>query len=525
MRKTFNIAGPCNPEEHYMLPAQERCSGLIDLIEQKQYFVIHAARQSGKTTLLLELTQQLNETGNYYVLYCSLESVQEITEAEKGIPAIVKRLKFEVELHEQLNDYSFAPQSDYSDYTTILLRSVSLFCKQLDKPLIILFDEIDCLSNGALISFLRQLRDGYINRRRIPFVHSIGLVGLRNIRDYKAKIREPSEKQREPSGRLGTSSPFNIVKTSKTLRNFTLDEIAELYAQHTQETSQAFSPKVIQRVYHYTQGQPWLVNAIACEIVEQILNFDISKEILPEHVEQAVQTLTMRRDTHLDSLMERLKEARVQRIVEPVILGENKGYSVLDDDYQYVLDLGLLRYIDKKLVPSNPIYGEVIIRTLTSPFQMEMEDYPLKTQTYIVEGKLDLKRLLQDFQKFWRENSEIWAKRYQYQEAAPHLILQAFLQQVVITGGRISRELAGGRGRLDLCIHYEGGKYPIELKLRYGNKTYQEGKEQLAGYMDRLDCQEGWLIVFDRRKTPKWNKKIFWKTNKLGGKTIHIVGC
>jgi hypothetical protein len=398
MRKTFNIAGPCNSDEHYMLPAQERCTGLIDLIDQKQYFVIHAARQSGKTTLLLELTQQLNEEGNYYALYCSLESVQEIAEAEKGIPAIIRVMKTRVKFHKTLRKYPFADKVDYAEFNVALIEALTYFSENLDKPLVVLFDEVDCLSNGTLISFLRQLRDGYINRRNIPFVQSLGLVGLRNIRDYKAKIREPS-------GTLGTSSPFNIVKTSKTLRNFTLDEIAELYAQHTQETSQAFSPKVIQRVYHYTQGQPWLVNAIACEIVEQILNFEVSREILPEQVEQAVQTLTVRRDTHLDSLMERLKEARVQRIVEPVILGENKGYSPLDDDYQYVLDLGLLREDEEKgLVPSNPIYGEVIIRTLTAGPQMELKKrhFPPAAPAYLVEGKLDMKRLLQDFQQFWR---------------------------------------------------------------------------------------------------------------------------
>jgi hypothetical protein len=521
MKKTFNIAGPCNSDEHYMLPAQERCSGVIDLIEQKQYFVIHAARQSGKTTLLLELTRQLNEAGNYHALYCSLESVQEITEAEKGIPAIIKVMETQVRFHKNLRKYAFADKINYANFNVALRESLTYFCESLDKPLIVLFDEVDCLSNGTLISFLRQLRDGYINRRDIPFVHSIGLVGLRNIRDYKAKIREPS-------GTLGTSSPFNIVTEALTIRNFTIKEVAKLYTQHTEQTGQVFSPEVIEKIYHYSQGQPWLVNAIAREIVVKILANDFSRLISSEHVEQAVQTITLRRDTHLDSLMERLKEARVQRIVEPVILGENKGYSLLDDDYQYVLDLGLLKEDEEKgLVLSNPIYGEVIIRTLTAGSQMELKkrQFPPAAPAYLVEGKLDMKRLLQDFQQFWRENSEIWAKLYQYQEAAPHLILQAFLQQVVSTGGRISRELAGGRGSLDLCVHYEGGKYPIELKLRYGNKTYQEGKEQLAGYMDRLNCQEGWLIVFDRRKTPKWDKKIFWKTSKLGGKTIHIVGC
>jgi AAA+ ATPase superfamily predicted ATPase len=398
MRKTFNIAGPCQPDEHYMLPTLNRCKGILNLIEQKQYFVIHAARQSGKTTLLLELARLLNDTGNYYALYCSLETAQGVSDAEKGIPAIVKKLQLEVELHEQLNQYSFAPNADYSDFTNILIRALSLFCKQLDKPLVILFDEVDCLLNGTLISFLRQLRSGYVNRSAgIPFVHSIALVGMRNIRDYKAQIREEQET-------LGSYSPFNIVSDTFTLQNFTKQEVTNLYLQHTQQTEQVFSADVIDKIYHYTQGQPWLINAIAREIVVNILNNDFSQLIKPEHVEQAVQTIILRRDTHIDSLMERLKEKLVQRIVEPVIIGETKGYSIIDDDYQYVLDLGLLRHTETSLIPSNPIYGEVMIRTLSSRSEMELsERSDLKQRsTYVINGKLDMKSLLSDFQKFWR---------------------------------------------------------------------------------------------------------------------------
>jgi hypothetical protein len=303
-------------------------------------------------------------------------------------------------------------------------------------------------------------------------------------------------------------------------------EITELYAQHTQQTGQSFSSEVVERVYHYTQGQPWLVNAIACEIVEQILGWDETASILPAHVEQAVQTLIKRRDTHIDSLMERLKEARVQKIVEPVILGESKWYELLDDDYQYVLDLGLLREQDRKLLPSNPIYGEIIIRTLSFRSQMEMSSQDLPaTSAYLVNGKLDMTRLLSDFQQFWRQNSESWTKRSQYIEAAPHLILLAFLQKIVNSGGKIEREMAAGTKRLDLYIHYQGSNYPIELKIRYSDKTYTEGRQQLAEYMDKLGCDEGWLIVFDKRKKVTWKDKIFWKTYTQVGKTIHIVGA
>jgi hypothetical protein len=519
MKKTFNIAGPCHPAEHYMLPTLPRCVGILDLIDQKQYFVIHAARQSGKTTLLLELTKQLNEAGDYYALYCSLETVQGIVDAREGIPAIIRAIETRVKFHKTLRSYPFADQVNYADFNVALIEALTYFCESLDKPLVILFDEIDCLSNGTLISFLRQLRDGYINRDEIPFVRSVALVGLRKIRDYKSNVREDRDT-------LGSASPFNIVSEAFTLQNFTNEEIAKLYVQHTEQTGQVFSSKIVKMIYYNTQGQPWLVNALAREIVVKILNNDFSQTINPKHVEQAVQTLIMRRDTHIDSLMERLKEKRVQKIVEPVILGENKRYDLLDDDYQYVLDLGLLREAERKIVPSNPIYGEIIVRTLSFRSQQELNDTPSlpAIPAYIVDGKLDMKRLLGDFQQFWRENSDIWIKRYQYVEAAPHLTLQAFLQRVGESGGKVSREMASGAGRLDIYIQYQGLNYPIELKIRYGEKTYQEGEQQLAKYMDKQGCSEGWLIVFDKRKRTSWDEKIFWQTHKLAGKTIHIVG-
>ncbi|HKL20654.1 MAG TPA: hypothetical protein VJ904_02545, partial [Tichowtungia sp.] len=83
------------------------------------------------------------------------------------------------------------------------------------------------------------------------------------------------------------------------------------------------------------------------------------------------------------------------------------------------------------------------------------------------DGSIDMRRLLVEFQHFWRENSEIWQERFEYREAAPHLILMAFLQRVLNGGGRIDREYSSGRGRIDLCLHHGGRRYPVELKIRY----------------------------------------------------------
>ncbi|MDR1052111.1 MAG: ATP-binding protein, partial [Deltaproteobacteria bacterium] len=56
--KIFNTAGPCNILEHYMLPVLPRLPDVSEMIEAKEYFILHAPRQSGKTTYLRFLTDK-----------------------------------------------------------------------------------------------------------------------------------------------------------------------------------------------------------------------------------------------------------------------------------------------------------------------------------------------------------------------------------------------------------------------------------------------------------------------------------
>ena len=223
--------------------------------------------------------------------------------------------------------------------------------------------------------------------------------------------------------------------------------------------------------------------------LQEILGSDYSKSVTPEHVGQAVETIIQRRDTHIDSLLERLKEERVRKVVEPVLTGKEIVFDPLVDDFQYVLDLGLLKKDGGQFSPSNPIYADVMIRYLGMSESVDNRKYHLPL--YISEQRLDMKKLLTDFQQFWRDNSAIWEERFLYKEAAPHLILTAFLQRVINSCGRTDRELATGRKRLDLCIHYQNRRYPIETKIRQSPKTYDEGKNQLSDYIDTLGCDKG----------------------------------
>jgi len=518
MTRYFNTAGPCNKEEHYMIEASSRLRGVEQLIDMKQYFVIHAARQSGKTTYLKDLTQRLNEGGKYHAIYCSLESLQKFENMKEGIPEIVKLLKKIISFSNIPNKHEFAENADYSYISGVLNMSLSLFCMNIDKPLVLLFDEADCLSEDTLITFLRQLREGYNSRSDIPFVHSLALVGMRNIRDYKAQVRPDSQS-------LGSASPFNIVTKTYTLKNFTKEEITALYQQHTDDIGQLFEKEAIELIFEKTQGQPWLVNAIAREVITDTLQCDYSQIVTASLVEEAIQNIILRRDSHIDSLLERLKEERVRKVIEPMLYGEVL-FDRSSDDYEYVIDLGLIKSIGGKIQPSNPIYGEVIARKLSydaqEKFMFEKPDATVPR--YLKGGKLDMDFLLQDFQQFWRENSDIWIEKFQYKEAAPHLILQAFLQRVLNGGGEIIREMAAGTRRTDLCLIFENKKYPIELKIWRGEKTISEGIEQTIRYMDTFGCTEGWLAIFDRRPNINWEEKIYMRKETVEGKTVTIVG-
>jgi hypothetical protein len=269
------------------------------------------------------------------------------------------------------------------------------------------------------------------------------------------------------------------------------------------------------------------VNAIANEVIVNTLQSDYTVSVTAAMVSDAVQTIILNRPAHIDSLLERLKEERVSRIIEPMILGEVGQIDRISDDFLYVKDLGLIRHDRGKIEPANPIYAEVIVRTLSWNMQEELREgnNPYHMPRYLKNGKMDMDYLLRDFQEFWRENGAIWKARYKYTEAAPHLILMAFLQRVVNGGGHLVREMAAETRRLDLCVVYKGGKYPIELKILRGPRTEREGLTQTAAYMDVLGCREGWLVIFDRDQSKLWEDKIYMRKETVEGKTITVVGC
>ena len=148
------------------------------------------------------------------------------------------------------------------------------------------------------------------------------------------------------------------------------------------------------------------------------------------------------------------------------------------------------------------------------------------------DGKLDMPALLDAFLQWWRENSEVLYETEQapFREAAAYLALMGFLQKVVNGGGRVNREYAAARGRVDLVVEYAGERFVLELKRippehRTAAAVEAEGVTQLAGYLDTLGMDEGWLILFDQRKGRSWKKRLWRKEVLVGHRRLHLIGA
>jgi hypothetical protein len=246
---------------------------------------------------------------------------------------------------------------------------------------------------------------------------------------------------------------------------------------------------------------------------------------------EAKENLVSRRETHLDQLVHKLGEDRVRRVISPMLQGESLDRTVRPDDIQYVIDLGLVNRGAMGLQIANPIYREVIPRELAFITQLNFESMIQPAWYVAQDGRLDMEKLLAAFQQFFREHAEHWVERFDYKEAGAQLLLQAFLQRVVNSGGRIEREYGLGRRRTDLLViwPYDDGlvqKVVLELKLRYGSleKTLAEGLEQTWAYMDRCGSREGHLVIFDRTEDKSWEEKIFKREEPYQGHTIKVWG-
>ena len=528
----FNTAGPIKADIHYNVDPLKRIDldEITGLIQQQKYFILHAPRQTGKTSCLLALRDYLNAQGDYIAVYANVEAGQaarnDVGEVVKGVcQRIANELR--LVLGDRLPNEVYKRVAEESSYSELLTNFLSQLSAELSRPLVLFIDEIDALVGDSLVSVLRQIRSGYAGRPQ-HFPISIVLCGVRDVRDYRIVLSNQDI--------ITGGSAFNIKAESLRLGNFSKEEIHELYMQHTAATGQVFDEACFPMIWEATEGQPWLVNALGYEVTMKMKeNRDRSIRIIPEMIYKAQEQIIYRRDTHIDILIDKLREERVRNVIAPILANEDGEVEqhLKEDDIQYVIDLGLI-VRGKPLRIANAIYKEIIPRELTWARQQTL----IQQSAWYMnpDNSINMEKLLIDFQQFFRENADSWIERFDYKESGPQLLLQAFLQRVVNGGGYIDREYGLGRGRTDLLItkpltEQYGGPFQrivLELKILRSNieQTIQKGLEQTSDYMDKCGgtINEGHFILFDRRPNRSWDEKIWHRMEEYKGRKIMVWG-
>ena len=533
----FNTSGPVVPADHYCVPPLERfdLDEILRLIRAKRYFVLHAPRQTGKTSALLALRDLLNSGDEYRCVYANVETAQTARgDVAAGIRTVLAGISEEalIALGDGFLDGMWERALERAGPHGALRQALGRWSLNDPKPLVLMIDEIDALVGDTLISVLRQLRAGYANRPS-AFPQSVILCGIRDVRDYRIHSESAGEI-------IAGGSAFNIKAKSLRLGDFGEADVGALLGQHSEEAGQEFTEGGRAAVWNLSRGQPWLVNALAYQACfEDRAGRDRSRAIDEEAIMEAREALVLSRQTHLHQLADKLREERVRRVIGPVLSGEASGGAdrARPDDVEYVRDLGLLTRRGTARI-ANPIYREVIPRELMYAREAEIVQ---ETEWYVKpDGDLDVEGLLAAFQGFFREHSEHWLERFLYKEAGPQLLLQTFLQRVVNGGGRIEREYALGSRRTDLLIVWPPGRfagaaepavparrYVVECKILRGSldATIREGLEQTLAYMDKCNAESGHLVIFDRDESKPWEEKIFRREESLGGRAVTVWGA
>ena len=532
MGRFFNTAGPMIPEDHYCIDPLARVDweDIQRLIRDKRYFVLHAPRQTGKTSTLLAMMRVLNEEGRYACAYANIEGAQASRGDEtRGIPAACSAISRSLALYLRQPELEIWYQKEGRLFSPgdLLSRLLSHWAITSDKPTVLFLDEVDALVGDTLISLLRQIRAGYTQRPE-AFPQSIVLCGVRDVRDYRIH---------QGDGEIITGgSAFNIKTKSLRMGNFSPEETRALWMQHTEETGQVFDESIFPELWEDTFGQPWLVNALGQEVIWELrVNRDRGRKISLADYKEAREQLIQSRATHLDQLTDKLQEPRVHSVISTLLAAEQESLRVPPADIEYVADLGLIR-TRPSICISNRIYQEVIPRELTWAAQVMIANQ--ETEWYVTpEHRLDMPKLLAAFQQFFREHADTWSVGFSYGESAPQLLMQAFLQRIINGGGRITREYGLGRRRTDLFIEWpldeKQGLYGpiqrivIEIKLRRGalETVIAQGLEQTVDYVRRVGADEAHLMIFDRDSKQTWDEKIWRRGERFGDLQIDVWGA
>jgi len=522
--KKFNIVGTCIPKENYMVDTSKRLEQIYKMVENKDYFVINRPRQFGKTTTLSQLEDILLSSEEYLPIVISFEGYGETpfsSEARFSSTFLFSLgHEFNVEKYGYNNLFlEQMPTADSLNNLSIIIKNILL---KIPKKVVLMIDEVDKSSNNELfIHFLGMLREKYLQARKgrdITF-HSIILAGVNDIRSLKQKMRPEAQSQQ--------NSPWNIAVPFEIDMSFTPADIATMLADYVKETGVSMDIKAVsERIFFWTNGYPFLVSYLCWKMAEKILPAKQSATWEVNDIDRVSKMAKKDSTTLFDVLTKNLEGyPELYKLIADVVLG-NKDYSFsLQDPLINLAHMhGFITCNNDGMVRiHNKIFYEVIVEYLVSRTQTRriLESAGNEEREYVKKnGKLDFDHVMTSFQEVIKEkySKQDALKSKEFQHSNLRLLFLMYIDPIINGQGHSFKEVEiGSEKRLDIVVTYHGELFVVEVKVWYGEKLHEQGKQQLKQYMKAMSIKKGYMLIINKNEN-----KTFKIEKENGIMMVHI---
>ncbi|MGK7888689.1 MAG: ATP-binding protein [Leptolyngbyaceae cyanobacterium] len=517
MARRFNTVGPCQRDLHYVLDPKERLPQVAPVVDQSGYFWLHGPRQTGKTTALSILARDLTTRGKYAAVLVSAAAAS-VAAYEEAIAE--DAFLYELQQSARLLPESLRPpQWEYQVPGQRIRAALTAWAEACPRPLVIFIDDVDTLDERSLLSLLRQIAGGFAQRPH-RFPQSIGLIGLREVNQLSLPWgRRTSRQEWMTPGRL-----FHGMKAASfALKAFTVEDVANVYQKHTNATGQLFTLEAVDRAFEVTQGQPWLVNVLANQIIT-----DTDEPIESVLVDAATEKLIHKQTTHLDHFFPRLWEKRVQEIVEPLFQGYPPTRAT-PEDLAHISDTGLCcldRYGGLEF--ANPTYQAIAFHHLSTPALTALASINPNDPSWVdFKGAINVQRVLEALLHLWQHQGDALLDTLPYRGIAPYLAISAFFYRVAQVHGSLSRKIELAQNRLQL--DWKSGAGTVRIVVRVWRDRQSDPLETGLADLAKLASSKGgdreWLIIIDQRteRGADWQRTQLGTTQTQSGQSVAVL--
>lgn len=477
MARRFNTVGVCHPEQHYVLDAQERLPQVKALVAQPGCFWVYGPCQTGKSTTMRLWAMSLTKRGKYAALVVSAASLALTESGNGGDSGAIAEEAFLYELREaayRLPEDCQPPEWGYQLAGQQIRAALTAWAEACPRPLLLFIDDMDALKEPLLLSLLRQLESGFNQHR--PFPQSMALIGLQDIN------------HRAVNGPLPTSAQcFHRMRTATlAVQNFTLEEVANVYQTHTDVTGQLFTLEAVDRAFELTYGQPWLVNAIAQQAIEQT-----QAPIEPRHIDDAAESLIhaqfQAQTVPVHHITSRLSQ--FQSLLEPIladqVLPASSNHQILD-----LVASGLCRWeTSGGLAIANSLYQRVLLQQLALPAIASLGS--LQSQWLNLDGTIDVHQVWHSFAQVWQAQGDDLIQAVPYRAIAPYMAVMAFFHRLVFPQGHLTPMYGFNQQFMQLSLRVKAPSQSLAMRVHVivwsdGPDPTEHGINQLQTWIAEL---------------------------------------